>query len=206
MTQDMERADAMRSQMRGSILNSVVSTVIEGNLPFAGERQRNGDVTYRLSAEGFLNIAAPSLDPDELHKWNLEVKLSLGQSVQVLLDGRQLGLVIPMLAISNSTEDDGTIACNGAGVIVPGAISLLPAGLSLRIGGSSNCGRFAARGISLEDADIEAAVAKTAQQKDAQREAAVLEHCQAAISKMVTRGELEGIAPSARQASARLLP
>ena len=57
---------------------------------------------------------------------------------------------------------------------------------------------FAIRGLSFDELNIAAAAAITAQQKEAQRGAAITEHCSAAISRMVTHGELEGLTPVAR--------
>ena len=89
------------------------------------------------------------------------------------MDGSEFGDAIPMLAILVNTEEDGTIACTGAAVIFPGAISLLPASLSLRLDNPTNCSRFAVRGMSLDDVGIAEAVAKTAQQREQQRLEAV---------------------------------
>ena len=114
------------------------------------------------------------------------------------MDGSEFGDAIPMLAILVNTEEDGNIACKGAGVIFPGAISLLPASLSLKLDNPTNCNRFAVRGMSLDDVSIAEAVAKTAQEKEQQRQVAIQEHCSAAITKLVTQGELEGLSPAAR--------
>ena len=103
-----------------------------------------------------------------------------------------------MLAIRNNTEEDGTIACTGAAVIFSGAFSLLPVCLSLRLDNPTNCCRFAVRGMSLDDVGIAEAVAKTAQQKEQQQVEAIQEHCSAAISKLVTQGELYGLSPAER--------
>ena len=97
-----------------------------------------------------------------------------------------------MLAIRNNTEEDGTIACTGAAVIFSGAFSMLPACLSLKLDNPANCCRFAVRGMSLDEVSIAEAAAKTAHQKEQQRLAAIQEHCSAAISKLVTAGELHG--------------
>ena len=52
---------------------------------------------------------------------------------------------------------------------------------------------FVVRGLSYDDLDIAAAVESTAQEKADQRESAIMEHCAAAISKLATAGELEGL-------------
>ena len=86
--EDVERANGMRLTMRGSIVDKVASTIIDGTLPFACERQVDGDYIYKMNEEGFWNRSAPSLDPTELRTRDIAVILCLGQSAHVLAEGR----------------------------------------------------------------------------------------------------------------------